>query len=48
MITIKASSTNEIHDHKMENDAGKDKISKCSLWRNPFEVRIVGWVALHS
>lgn len=41
-------SANKVHDNKVQDGAGKEKISKGSLWGDALEVRFVLWVDLYS
>lgn len=41
-------SANKVHDHKVQDGAGKEKISKGSLWGDALEIRFVLWVDLYS
>jgi len=39
---------NEVDYNKVQNDVGKYEVSKCSLWSNTTELRLVLWVDLYS
>lgn len=41
-------SSNEVHNNKVQNGAGKKKISKGSFWGDALEIRFVLWVDLYS
>ena len=37
--------TNEVHNSKVKNNMGKDKVCKCSF-RADFKLTLVGWIDL--
>lgn len=41
-------SANKVHDDKVQDGAGKEEISKGSLWRDALEIRLVLGVDLYS
>jgi hypothetical protein len=40
--------TNEVHHYYVQNNMGKDEISKTSLWTDAIELHLVLWIHLKS
>ena len=48
IISSVCCSANEVDHHQMQHHVGKEKVGKCSLWRDVEKLRAVLRVGLHT